>query len=58
MDIPSPCPRWVESERLVLASVALTSALDELTPAYEKTTGDKLTIGYSLAADLKKRAPT
>jgi molybdate transport system substrate-binding protein len=39
----------------VLASVALTSALNELTPVYENATGDKLSIEYSLAADLKKR---
>jgi molybdate transport system substrate-binding protein len=43
------------AELKVLASVALTSALDELTPIYEKATGDKLSIGYGLAADLKKR---
>jgi len=43
------------AELKVLASVALTSSLDELTPIYEKETGDKLSIGYSLAADLKKR---
>lgn len=41
------------AELKVLASVALTSALNELTPVYEKATGDKLAIGYSLAADLK-----
>jgi molybdate transport system substrate-binding protein len=35
----------------VLASVALTSALDE----FERATGNKLTLGYSLIADLKKR---
>jgi molybdate transport system substrate-binding protein len=39
----------------VLASVALTSALNELSPMYENATGDKLSIGYGLAADLKKR---
>ena len=43
------------AELKVFASVALTSALNELTPVYEKTTGDKLSIGYGLAADLKKR---
>src|SRR5271165_1926063 len=43
------------AELKVLASVALTSSLDDLTPVYEKETGDKLSIGYSLAADLKKR---
>jgi molybdate transport system substrate-binding protein len=39
----------------VLASVALTSALDELAPQFERATGNKLTLGYSLIADLKKR---
>ena len=39
----------------VLTSVALTSALDELAPQFERTTGNKVTIGYSLMADIKKR---
>jgi molybdate transport system substrate-binding protein len=43
------------AELNVLASVALTSALNELAPVYEKATGDKLSIGYGLAAELKKR---
>jgi molybdate transport system substrate-binding protein len=43
------------SELKVLASVALTSALDELAPMFEKATGDKLDIGYALIADWKKR---
>jgi molybdate transport system substrate-binding protein len=43
------------AELKVLASVALTSALNELGPMYEKATGDKLSIGYGLAAELKKR---
>ena len=43
------------AELKVLASVALTAALDELTPIFEKATGDKLSIGYGLAADLRKR---
>jgi molybdate transport system substrate-binding protein len=43
------------AELKVLASVALTSAMNELSPMYEKATGDKLSIGYGLAADLKKR---
>lgn len=42
-------------ELRVLASVALTAALNELTPVYEKATGDKLSIEYGLAAELKKR---
>lgn len=43
------------AELKVLASVALTSALDELSPMYEKATGDKLSIAYGVSADLKKR---
>jgi len=39
----------------VLTSVALTSALDELAPEYERATGNKLKIGYSLIADIRKR---
>lgn len=39
----------------MLSSVALTSVLNELTPAFEKKTGDKLVIDYDLAANLKKR---
>jgi molybdate transport system substrate-binding protein len=39
----------------VLTSVALTSALDQLAPQYERATGNKLTIGYSLIADIRKR---
>src|ERR1700726_2946561 len=39
----------------VLSSVALTSVLDELTPTFEKATGNKLNIGYGLAIELKKR---
>lgn len=43
------------AELKVLASVALTSALNELAPVYENAKRDKLSIGYGLAADLKKR---
>jgi molybdate transport system substrate-binding protein len=43
------------AEIKVLTSVALTSALDELAPQFERATGNKLTIGYSLIADLRKR---
>jgi molybdate transport system substrate-binding protein len=39
----------------VLASVALTSALDQIAPQFERATGNKLTLGYSLIADIKKR---
>src|ERR1700704_6450098 len=43
------------AELKVLTSVALTSALDQLAPVFEKATGNKLSIGYSLIADLRKR---
>ena len=39
----------------VLASVALTSALDQIAPQFERATGNKLTLGYSLISDIKKR---
>src|ERR1700719_4990876 len=42
-------------EVTVLTSVALTAALDELAPQFERATGNKLKIGYSLIADIKKR---
>jgi molybdate transport system substrate-binding protein len=38
----------------VLASVALTSTLNELAPRFESASGNKLTIGYGLAAQLKQ----
>jgi len=43
------------AEIKVLASVALTSSLDDLKSVYEKETGNQLSIGYGLSADLKKR---
>jgi molybdate transport system substrate-binding protein len=43
------------AEVKVLTSVALKSVLDELVPAFEKATGNKVTIGYDLAAEQKKR---
>jgi molybdate transport system substrate-binding protein len=43
------------AEVKVLTSVALTSALDELAPKFEQATGNKLEIGYSLIADIRKR---
>src|SRR5580704_10174527 len=43
------------AEVKVLTSVALTSALDELAPKFEQATGNKLKIGYSLIADIRKR---
>jgi molybdate transport system substrate-binding protein len=49
----SDVPRAAELK--VATSVALTAALDELAPLYEKASGDKLNIGYSLIADWRKR---
>jgi molybdate transport system substrate-binding protein len=43
------------AEVKVLASVALTAALNELAPQYERATGNKLSLGYSLVADIRKR---
>ena len=43
------------AEIKVLASVALTAALNELAPQYERATGNKLSLGYSLVADIRKR---
>jgi molybdate transport system substrate-binding protein len=42
------------AELKVVASVALTSALDELVPAFERATGNKLVIDYGLAANIRK----
>src|SRR5262249_45303653 len=39
----------------VLTSVALTSALNQTAPNFEQATGNKLNIGYSLIADIRKR---
>jgi len=43
------------AEVKVLTSVALKSVLDELAPAFETKTGNKLVIDYGLAAEQKKR---
>jgi len=43
------------AEVKVLTSVALTAALNELAPSFEKATADKLNIVYGLAAEMKKR---
>src|SRR5215475_9631011 len=43
------------AEIKVLTSVALTSAFNELAPNFEQATGNKLNIGYSLTADIRKR---
>jgi len=43
------------AEIRVLTSVALTSALNQISPNFEQATGNKLNIGYSLIADIRKR---
>ena len=43
------------AELKVMSTVALTPTLDELTPKYEKSSGNKLVIVYSTIAELKKR---
>ena len=43
------------AEIKVLTSVALTSALNQIAPNFEQATGNKLNIGYSLIADIRKR---
>jgi molybdate transport system substrate-binding protein len=43
------------AEIKVLTSVALSSALNQMVPNFEQTTGNKLDIGYSLIADIRKR---
>jgi molybdate transport system substrate-binding protein len=51
----SPMQMARAADLKVLSSVALTAVLDELAPEFEKATGNKLSIGYGLAAELKKR---
>jgi molybdate transport system substrate-binding protein len=43
------------TEIKVLTSVALTSALNQLAPNFEQTTGNKLDIGNGLIADIRRR---
>jgi molybdate transport system substrate-binding protein len=43
------------AEIKVLTSVALTSALNQIVLNFEQATGNKLNIGYSLIADIRKR---
>ena len=39
----------------VFTTLNIRPALDELRPQFERATGNKLTLGYSLIADIKKR---
>jgi molybdate transport system substrate-binding protein len=43
------------AELKMLTSVALTSVLNDVAPVFEKATGNKLNIGYSLIADVRRR---
>jgi len=43
------------AEIKVLTSVALSAALNQIAPNFEQATGNKLNIGYSLIADIRKR---
>jgi molybdate transport system substrate-binding protein len=43
------------AEIKLFTSVALSAALNELAPAFEKASGEKLTVVYGLAAEMKKR---
>jgi molybdate transport system substrate-binding protein len=52
---PSKAIAASATEVKVLATVALTPALDELAVQFERATGNKLTIGYSLVVDIRKR---
>lgn len=49
------CAMGQAAELKVLTSVALRTALDELSPVFEKRTGHKLAIEFGLAAEMKKR---
>lgn len=51
--IATPVARAAEIK--VMSTVALSAALDELKPRFESATGNKVTIVYSVIADLKKR---
>ena len=48
-------PAALAAEVKVMSTVALTPTLDELTPRYESSSGNKLMVVYSTIADLKKR---
>jgi len=43
------------AEIKVMSTVALSATLDELKPRFESATGNKVTLVYSVIADLKKR---
>lgn len=56
LSAPAIAPAAAEPvEITVLTSVALTSALDDLAVKFERTTGNKLRIGYDLIANIRKK---
>jgi molybdate transport system substrate-binding protein len=48
-------PAALAAELKVMSTVALNATLEDLKPKFERETGHKLTIIYSVIADLKKR---
>jgi molybdate transport system substrate-binding protein len=48
-------PAAHDADLKVISTVARTPTLDELTPKYESSSGNKLMLVYSTIADLKKR---
>jgi molybdate transport system substrate-binding protein len=48
-------PAALAADLKIMSTVALTAVLDDLKPKFESATGHKLTIVYSVIADLKKR---
>jgi molybdate transport system substrate-binding protein len=48
-------PAALAAELKVMSTVALSATLDELKPKFERATDNKLSIVYSVIADLKKR---
>ena len=51
----SAAPAVGAAEIKVMSTVAMTATLDELKPKFEAATGHKVTIVYSVIADLRKR---
>src|SRR5262245_2857274 len=59
LSLPLLLTAWMPSasaaEIKVMSTVALTATLEELKPKFESATGNKVTLVYSVIADLKKR---
>src|SRR5262245_20834342 len=52
---PAATPAARAAEIKVMSTVALAATLNELVPAYERASGNKVSLVYSVIADLKKR---